>query len=92
LLIRSHYVFSACRDPERGKDAQKEIGGVELMALDLASLASIRAFVDNLAKQNKKVDLLINNAGVMACPPMKTKDGFELQVRRISTFSNRQTF
>ncbi|MBM4244600.1 MAG: SDR family NAD(P)-dependent oxidoreductase [Deltaproteobacteria bacterium] len=47
--------------------------------LDLASLASVRACAARLRQQLDRLDLLINNAGVMACPLARTADGFELQ-------------
>ena len=55
-------------------------GGVELYEADLASLASIRSFTDAfLAAGHDRVDVLVANAGVMACPQGSTADGFELQ-------------
>ena len=48
--------------------------------MDLASLASIRAAVERLKKSVTKVDILINNAGVMMCPLSQTEDGFEMQI------------
>ncbi|HKD24064.1 MAG TPA: SDR family NAD(P)-dependent oxidoreductase [Rhizomicrobium sp.] len=60
------------------KDA-KNGGGLELVALDLASLKSVRACADALVKAGKPFDVVICNAGVMACPKGKTADGFETQ-------------
>ena len=54
-------------------------GGLELVELDLASLASVRACADALVAAGKPFDLVIANAGVMACPFGKTADGFETQ-------------
>ena len=48
--------------------------------MDLASLASIKSCVDRLNKSETKVDVLINNAGVMMCPMARTEDGFEMQI------------
>lgn len=84
LVLAAHgaRVELACRDQERGAAAQARIraetgnDGVRLRQLDLASLASVRAFA---AQQDTPVDLLINNAGVMATPRRLTADGFELQ-------------
>ncbi|CAM3621832.1 oxidoreductase [Nocardiopsis gilva] len=73
----------ACRDPERGGQAldrlRSEVPGAkaELARLDLASLASVRGFATTLSAE--RVDLLINNAGVMALPHRTTADGFEMQ-------------
>ena len=76
------HVILACRDAGRGREAlermQAEVpdGDFELRSLDLASLESVRAFA---AEAPERIDLLINNAGVMAPPYRKTADGFELQ-------------
>jgi NAD(P)-dependent dehydrogenase (short-subunit alcohol dehydrogenase family) len=53
---------------------------VSLMTLDLADLASVRAFAGSFAAKHARLDLLINNAGVMAIPFKKTVDGFEMQI------------
>lgn len=58
-----------------GIDKEMVSGGV----LDLASLQSVRDFANNFIKTNDRLDVLINNAGVMAPPPSKTVEGFELQ-------------
>lgn len=47
---------------------------------DLASLQSVRDFVKHFKQEQNRLDVLINNAGVMRCPPMKTKEGFEMQI------------
>ncbi len=52
---------------------------VRVEALELGSLASIRAFAARVLATLPRIDLLVNNAGVMACPAAKTSDGFELQ-------------
>jgi NAD(P)-dependent dehydrogenase (short-subunit alcohol dehydrogenase family) len=75
-------VVLACRSAERGEKALATIraavpdGDVVLGSLDLADLASVRAFAEANASP---LDLLINNAGVMALPHRTTVDGFELQ-------------
>ncbi|MGH7819102.1 MAG: oxidoreductase, partial [Candidatus Binatia bacterium] len=53
---------------------------VEVAALDLASLASVRAFAEAFASRHARLDVLCNNAGVMALPRSKTADGFEMQL------------
>jgi NAD(P)-dependent dehydrogenase (short-subunit alcohol dehydrogenase family) len=53
--------------------------GLELLELDLASLASVRAAADALVADGRKFDVVIANAGIMAVPQGKTKDGFEMQ-------------
>jgi len=70
-------VILAVRNTAKGEEAAREIGGdTEVRALDLADLASVRAFADGL---DEAVDILINNAGVMNVPHARTKDGFEMQ-------------
>ncbi|MEU6285535.1 oxidoreductase [Streptomyces sp. NPDC047028] len=73
----AHVVF-AVRDLERGGAAAARTGGsTEVRRLDLADLASVREFAD--AWDERPLDLLINNAGVMMLPELRTKDGFEMQ-------------
>ncbi|MEK6272290.1 MAG: oxidoreductase [Actinomycetota bacterium] len=78
-------VVLACRNTDKGATAVREItdevpnAEAELAALDLASLDSIRSFAQEFPKAHDGLDLLINNAGVMAPPRRTTKDGFELQ-------------
>jgi NAD(P)-dependent dehydrogenase (short-subunit alcohol dehydrogenase family) len=71
-------VILACRDTAKGDAAAAEMtGDVEIGVLDLADLDSVRAFADGI---DGPVDVLINNAGVMAPPLKRTKQGFELQL------------
>jgi NAD(P)-dependent dehydrogenase (short-subunit alcohol dehydrogenase family) len=86
LAAHGAHVIGAARDLKKAETAMepawvaaKNGGGVELLALDLASLASVRAAADRLQKAGKPLDLVINNAGVMACPLLRTSDGFEMQ-------------
>jgi NAD(P)-dependent dehydrogenase (short-subunit alcohol dehydrogenase family) len=70
-------VVMAVRTPEKGHAAAAGLSGdVEVRELDLASLASVRSFAADL---EGPVDVLINNAGVMALPHRTTADGFEMQ-------------
>jgi NAD(P)-dependent dehydrogenase (short-subunit alcohol dehydrogenase family) len=70
-------VILAVRDTAKGEEAAAGIAGeTEVRPLDLADLASVRAFASGV---DGNVDVLINNAGVMATPERRTKDGFELQ-------------
>ncbi|MFJ8083302.1 oxidoreductase [Streptomyces sp. NPDC096205] len=72
------HVVLAVRDPERGRSAAAAMGGsTEVRRLDLADLASVRAFAKEW--QERPLDLLINNAGVMMLPRQETRDGFEMQ-------------
>ena len=71
-------VVLAVRDPARGQAAAAGIPGrSEVRQLDLADLASVRGFAD---EWEGDLDVLINNAGVMATPERRTKEGFELQI------------
>jgi NAD(P)-dependent dehydrogenase (short-subunit alcohol dehydrogenase family) len=73
-------VVLACRDERRGEQAAADFTGeVEVRRLDLADLSSVRDFAEALGRRYDGLDLLINNAGVMALPPRKTADGFEMQ-------------
>ncbi len=74
-------VVLACRDPAKAEAAAARIGGdAELLALDLASLDSVRAAAAEAHDRFGRLDLLINNAGVMIPPHQRTADGFELQL------------
>jgi NAD(P)-dependent dehydrogenase (short-subunit alcohol dehydrogenase family) len=71
-------VVLAVRDPARGEQAAATMpGGAEVRRLDLADLASVHAFAD---AWEGELDVLVNNAGVMATPERRTADGFELQI------------
>jgi NAD(P)-dependent dehydrogenase (short-subunit alcohol dehydrogenase family) len=71
-------IAKARRATQGGLDAKKP-GGLELIELDLASLASVRKCAEQLLAQGATFDLVIANAGIMACPFGKTVDGFEMQ-------------
>ena len=72
-------VVLAVRNLEAGQAAADDIGrGVTVEALDLSSLASVRAFAERWGE--RPLHLLINNAGVMACPQSYTADGLEMQI------------
>jgi NAD(P)-dependent dehydrogenase (short-subunit alcohol dehydrogenase family) len=82
LAERGATVVLAVRDVERGKQAAARFGpgaDVTVQELDLSSLESIRAAAADLHGTLPKIDLLINNAGVMYPPRQTTRDGFELQ-------------
>ncbi len=78
-------VVMAVRDPARGKAAAERVrreapkATVEVRGLDLADLASVRAFADEILARDPGLNLLVNNAGVMALPRPETADGFEMQ-------------
>lgn len=85
LAARGANIVIAARDVEKGEEAAQTIrdavdgASVEVIALDLASLDSIRSAAKTFLAAHDRLDLLVNNAGVMACPQMQTVDGFEMQ-------------
>ena len=85
LARKGARVLMACRNPAKAQDALATIraavpnANAELVSLDLASLSSIEAAADDVASRVQTLDLLINNAGVMAIPKATTADGFEMQ-------------
>jgi NAD(P)-dependent dehydrogenase (short-subunit alcohol dehydrogenase family) len=74
-------VVGAARDLNKARGALSAAGvkNPELVECDLASLASVRKAADELNKGGKKLDAIVANAGVMACPKSTTADGFETQ-------------
>ena len=86
LALHGARVVLACRDLEKGAAALAELqraapaAQLELSELDLASLASVERFAQRFTAEHERLDLLINNAGVMAPPRRETADGFELQL------------
>ena len=86
LAAHGAHVVGAARDLDKAHRATGPVraqaahgGGLELIALDLASLASVRACADALLATARPFDVIIANAGVMATPFGKTADGFETQ-------------
>ena len=86
LAAKGASVVGAARDLKKAQQATEGVrgaaangGSLALVAVDLASLASVRASADALVASGKKFDVIIANAGVMACPKGKTSDGFEMQ-------------
>ena len=85
LYQKGAKVYVACRDEEKGSDAIERMkaisSGGELIYghLDLSSLSSIKVFAEKVMATENRLDLLVNNAGVMIPPPSKSEDGFELQ-------------
>lgn len=89
LARRGARVVLACRNTDKGAQAAREIEAaslgaeVELAPLDLGDLASVESFASSFRSSHEDgLDLLINNAGVMAPPRRETSDGFELQLGR----------
>ena len=86
LANKGAKVIIAVRNPEKGKNAinkikeQNENADVKVMQVDFSDLDSVKTFVKEYTSNFDKLDILINNAGVMIPPYSKTKDGFELQM------------
>ena len=86
LSAHGAHVVGAVRDLDKAERATEPVraaaahgGGLELVELDLNSLASVRACADALLSDDEPFDLVIANAGIMACPFGRTADGFETQ-------------
>ena len=88
LADKGATVVMACRNSEKAEEARAklvaDVGGdaderVSVEIVDLASLASVRELADRFLADHDRLDLLINNAGVMATPPQLTDDGIEFQ-------------
>lgn len=79
-------VVMACRNPAKAEQALAEVrrrvpqAKVAAMALDLSTLASVRSFAEVFHAQHQRLDLLINNAGILGVPLSRTVDGFESQM------------
>lgn len=86
LAAKGATVVMACRNLQKAEAAKAEVltaqpnAELELMQLDNASLDSVRAFADAFKAQYDRLDILLNNAGVMAIPHTETEDGFEMQL------------
>jgi NAD(P)-dependent dehydrogenase (short-subunit alcohol dehydrogenase family) len=85
LARKGAHVILAARNKDRGNDALGRIrweiptADLQYMKLDLANLESIKHFADAFMEEYEKLDILINNAGVMALPLRRTSQGFEMQ-------------
>lgn len=83
LTRQGGHVVMGCRRVEAGQAAAStmagEKGSTDVIALDLADLASVRAFAEAVLAKHDRLDALVNNAGVMTTASAQTKDGFELQ-------------
>jgi NAD(P)-dependent dehydrogenase (short-subunit alcohol dehydrogenase family) len=86
LAAKGAHVVMAARNQSKAAAAREEIlaavpeASLEVVELDLGSLASIRKAADHITANHTTIDLLINNAGVMAMPKSTTEDGFESQL------------
>jgi NAD(P)-dependent dehydrogenase (short-subunit alcohol dehydrogenase family) len=79
-------VFITARTAEKGESAARELNGaspdsqpIEVVVADLSSLQSVRDAAKDFLSRSQTLNVLLNNAGVMACPEEKTADGFEMQ-------------
>nr|CAI5817404.1 unnamed protein product [Callosobruchus analis] len=87
---RGARVIMACRNAQLAEEAAKDIkesckgksnlGELVVVKLDLSSLQSVKNCAKEIIAKERRIDLLVNNAGVMMCPYSKTKDGFEMQM------------
>ena len=86
LASKGAMVVMACRDSEKAGVAMRRIreefpdSEVSTSVLDLADLSSVLSFSEGFSSSAERLDILINNAGVMIPPKSRTKDGFELQI------------
>jgi NAD(P)-dependent dehydrogenase (short-subunit alcohol dehydrogenase family) len=86
MARKGAHVILACRDAGRAAQAIEQIrtlqpsSSLEAMQLDLASLESVRRFAGDFAAKGVPLDVLCNNAGVMAIPRRTTAEGFEMQL------------
>ncbi|XP_053744149.1 retinol dehydrogenase 13 isoform X1 [Synchiropus splendidus] len=86
MAARGARVVMACRDLTRAEAAAEHVrqatgnGNVVIRHLDLASMFSVRQFAKDFLDSEDRLDILINNAGVMMCPKWMTEDGFETQL------------
>jgi NAD(P)-dependent dehydrogenase (short-subunit alcohol dehydrogenase family) len=86
LADHGAHVVLACRNEERARQARDKLESeldrcsLELLPLDLADLVSVRRAAESFLSEHARLDLLVNNAGVMGTPYRQTADGFELQM------------
>ena len=85
LAAHGATVVMAVRDREKARTAEQQIraahptAALDVVSLDLGSLASVRAAAAEISSRHPSIDILVNNAGLMATPWRTTEDGFELQ-------------
>lgn len=86
LAGKGAHVVMAARDQRKAQEARRTItagvpaASLELRELDLASLDSVRACAEGIAADHERIDLLVNNAGIMGIPEQATAEGFEKQL------------
>ena len=86
LALHGAHVIMACRNGEKARQARDKLeselerSSLELLALDLADLVSVRRAAETVLGRHARLDILVNNAGVMGTPYRQTADGLELQM------------
>lgn len=86
VALAGYHVIMACYDPEKGEEKRRmlvrEVGNrsLEVMGIDLSSMASVSAFADEILRRGERVELLMNNAGTMETGLHVTEDGLERTV------------
>ncbi len=86
LALKDAHTILACRNLDKALAAQARIlavipqAKVEVKSLNLADLASVKQFASSFQEKHQRLDVLVNNAGIMAVPYTRTVDGFESQV------------
>jgi len=86
FALKGARVILACRSVAKGEEAKKQIvkflpaADIQVMELDLTDLKSIRNFAIKFKQNHSRLDVLLNNAGIMMVPYSLTKDGFESQL------------
>jgi NAD(P)-dependent dehydrogenase (short-subunit alcohol dehydrogenase family) len=85
LAAKGAHVVLAARDQEKARTAEGQIrarnehASTQIVPLDLGSLASVAEAAERINRAHERIDVLVNNAGVMAMPERRTEDGFEMQ-------------
>ena len=86
FALKGATVVMACRSLAKGEEAKKQLialnpkANITVMELDLTDLKSIHSFVNQFKENHSRLDILLNNAGIMMVPYGLTKDGFENQM------------
>lgn len=79
LVQAGAHVVVTARRPAVAQEALSGLSGVEIDELDLADLSSVRAFAERFLARDRNIDMLILNAGIMACPETRVGPGWEAQ-------------
>ena len=80
LVAAGAEVLVPARRPERAREELGDLARTDVAALDLGDLASVRAFADGVLAAGRSIDLMIDNAGIMATPETRVGDGWEAQL------------